>query len=113
MDHLSFAVQRELREVMEADYGLLLDSFIQDSSERLLQLQHACNALDASALRAAAHSFKGSCSNLGALQMAELCRQIEVLAAQGQAQVQAQLVLLEQAFEQVKPLLEQARIELS
>lgn len=112
MDHLSFAVHRELREVMEADYGLLLDSFIVDSHERLQQLQQACEVADAAALRAAAHSFKGSCANLGALQMAELCRHIELLATQGQSQVQPYLVQLEQAFMQVKPLLAEVRRQL-
>lgn len=43
-------------------------------------LKLACSNGAAEDLRQAAHSFKGSCSNMGALQLAELCRELEDLA---------------------------------
>ncbi|MDE1164300.1 MAG: Hpt domain-containing protein [Pseudomonas sp.] len=59
---------------MESDYPLLLDTFINDSETRLGELR---NATHAGALALAAHSFKGSSSNMGALQLAELCHELE------------------------------------
>lgn len=63
-----------LQEVMEGDYPKLLDIFLDDSETRLSQLHEAKNAAE---LGRAAHSFKGSSSNMGALALAELCRQLE------------------------------------
>lgn len=72
--HLDEAVLGALQEVMEQEYPLLLDTFLSDSRVRLQQL-HA--ASDVEALSQAAHSLKGSSSNMGAVQLAELCRQLE------------------------------------
>ncbi len=69
-----------LQEVMEGDYPMLLDAFLNDSEERLRMLQETCAAGEAESLRQAAHSFKGSCSNMGAVVLADLCRQLEELA---------------------------------
>jgi len=63
-----------LREVMEDGYLQLLETFLQDSEKRLSQLHEA---KDPSELGLAAHSFKGSSSNMGAVGLAELCRQLE------------------------------------
>lgn len=65
--HLDSSVLVTLQDVMEDEYPVLLDTFLVDSEERLLILHHAEQAADALALRLAAHSFKGSCSNMGAL----------------------------------------------
>ncbi|SEL73772.1 HPt (histidine-containing phosphotransfer) domain-containing protein [Pseudomonas agarici] len=76
--HLDYDVLGALREVMEDEYPLLLDTFLNDSEKRLGQLHQASNALE---LGRAAHSFKGSSSNMGALYLADLCRQLEERAA--------------------------------
>ncbi|MBA1192543.1 Hpt domain-containing protein [Pseudomonas entomophila] len=67
-------VLSDLREVMEDGYLQLLEIFLEDSERRLLQLH---DAKDASELGQAAHSFKGSSGNMGAVGLAELCRQLE------------------------------------
>ena len=69
-----------LREVMEDEYPVLLDAFLADSEKRLRTLHLACERGDVEQLRQTAHSFKGSCGNMGALQLADLCRQLEELA---------------------------------
>lgn len=68
------AVLDTLKEVMGGDYPELLETFLCDSNERLSQLQRAG---EASELVEAAHSFKGSCSNMGATRLADLCHQLE------------------------------------
>ncbi len=82
--HLDEPALRALQEVMEDDYLLLLDTFLLDSAERLGLLRQGLAQGDAQALRLAAHSFKGSCSNMGAPQLAALCRSLEEQARRGQ-----------------------------
>ncbi|MHC8386162.1 Hpt domain-containing protein [Pseudomonas sp. LB3P14] len=77
--HLDRDVLNALQEVMEDEYPMLLDTFIADSEERLCTLR---NAEDAALLMNAAHSFKGSSSNMGAIRLAELCNELEQLAKQ-------------------------------
>ncbi len=79
-DHLDSNVLATLQEVMESEYPVLLDTFLLDSEERLRLLQNACQNGEAEKLRQAAHSFKGSCSNMGATLLADLCRQMEETA---------------------------------
>ncbi|KJH80989.1 histidine kinase [Stutzerimonas stutzeri] len=80
VDHLDSRVLASLQDVMEAEYPVLLDTFLADSEERLRLLQSAGRSGDAENLRQAAHSFKGSCSNMGAALLAELCRELEETA---------------------------------
>lgn len=75
--HLDSAVLAGLQDIMEDEYPLLLDTFIADSEERLRLLHAALQNADAHELRLAAHSFKGSCSNMGAPLLAQLCKQLE------------------------------------
>ncbi|MCQ4285109.1 Hpt domain-containing protein [Pseudomonas stutzeri] len=83
-EHLDTSVLITLQEVMEAEYPVLLDTFLVDSEERLRLLQTACRSGEAESLRQAAHSFKGSCSNMGAALLAELCREMEESARRDQ-----------------------------
>jgi histidine phosphotransfer protein HptB len=83
-EHLDSSVLAMLQEVMETEYPALLDTFLIDSEERLRLLHAACRAGQAEELRQAAHSFKGSCSNMGAVQLAELCRELEETARRDQ-----------------------------
>ncbi len=82
--HVDCHVLATLREVMEDEFALLLDTFLTDSDERLRLLREAEAQDDASAMRMAAHSFKGSCSNMGAVLLASLCKQLEDLARREQ-----------------------------
>ena len=81
--HLDDAVLKALREVMAEEFPLLLDTFVADSEERLRNLHEALAELDGQALRHAAHSFKGSCGNMGAPALAALCKRLEDAARQG------------------------------
>jgi len=75
LDHVSL---RELKSIMEDDFDLLINTFIGDSNIRVDALKNAVAAQDAQALRAAAHSFKGSSLNICAPDLAELCRLMEL-----------------------------------
>jgi HPt (histidine-containing phosphotransfer) domain-containing protein len=75
--HLDSAVLAALQDVMEDEYPVLLDTYLADSEERLRLLRLALCEADAQGMRLAAHSFKGSCSNMGAPMLACLCKQLE------------------------------------
>ncbi|WP_239481999.1 Hpt domain-containing protein [Zestomonas insulae] len=95
---------------MEDEYPLLLDTFLADSDERLRSLQGALQQADAQAVRLAAHSFKGSCSNMGATRLAVLCRQLEELGRHEQLQPAPELLArIEAEFAIVRILLKSER----
>ncbi|MFJ9989643.1 Hpt domain-containing protein [Pseudomonas putida] len=73
-EHIDRKVLSDLQEVMEDGYLQLLETFLEDSERRLSQLHEA---KDAHELGMAAHSFKGSSSNMGAVGLAGLCQQLE------------------------------------
>ena len=54
--------------------------FCEDSSQVLQRLRAGVKSADADEIRAAAHSFKSSSAYLGALHLAELCKQVETVA---------------------------------
>lgn len=72
--HIDHKVLSDLQEVMEDGYLQLLQTFLEDSEKRLGQLH---GAKDAHELGLAAHSFKGSSSNMGAVGLAALCSLLE------------------------------------
>lgn len=92
MDHLDSSVLAVLQDVMEAEYPVLLDTFLVDSEERLRLLQAACASGEAETLRQTAHSFKGSCSNMGAPLLADLCREVEETARREQLDAVPELI---------------------
>jgi HPt (histidine-containing phosphotransfer) domain-containing protein len=90
--HLDDSVLSTLRDVMEDEYPTLLEVFLKDSDELIHALHQwvspsdagadppQFDPLDLKALGMTAHSFKGSSSNMGAVQLTDLCRQLEELA---------------------------------
>lgn len=75
--HLDYDALNALKEVMEDDFGLLIETYLRDSTDRLLSLQQMIGGENLDAIRRTAHSFKGSSSNLGAVHLASLCAVIE------------------------------------
>ncbi len=77
--HLDYDALNALKDVMEDDFGFLIQTFLQDSSNRLASFNALLSSepFDSDAIRRTAHSFKGSCSNLGALHLATLCSAVE------------------------------------
>lgn len=105
--HLDDAVLSALQDVMAEEFPLLLETFIGDSEERLRGLREALAHADAHALRHTAHSFKGSCGNMGALRLTALCKQLEDLARHGNLGAATPLVAeVESEFASVRRLLE-------
>lgn len=105
--HLNRDVLSTLREVMEDEYPMLLDTFLADSEERLLLLR---KAEDSITLMEVAHSFKGSSSNMGATRLAELCNELEQRAEQKKlAGIEKLVGEIDDEFAVIRPLYEAER----
>src|SRR5688572_8298101 len=58
----------------------LVDQYLAESTSRMAELKDAVERGDASALRLATHSLKGTSSMVGANRMAAICGELEQLA---------------------------------
>ena len=82
--HLDIEALVELEEIMEEEFGTLLEIYMQDAESKLSLMSEALNAGDTNSLREFAHSFKGASCNIGALPLSRLCEDVEQLARTGQ-----------------------------
>lgn len=73
----------ELKDMLGEDFELFLNTFRNDMLIRCDAIQAAVKASDAEALRQAAHSLKGSSSNLGAVGLSNACASLEDQAMLG------------------------------
>ncbi len=106
---LDEAVLANLRTI-DPDGSLLrevVDTFVRIAPLRLGTLRKASTRTDPVALERAAHSFLGSCANLGARRMAELCARIEELGRAGSTEGAREMVkALEAEYQGVRRALE-------
>ncbi len=70
--HVDLDSLAELKEIMDDDFQMLIETYLVDADERVVNIRSAADAEDAVALRQSAHSFKGSSSNIGAELLAQL-----------------------------------------
>lgn len=75
--HIDRVALEELMNVMEDDFPVLVNAYLSDAKIRLESLQQALNNQKPDELRQAAHSLKGSSSNLGAIGLADLLGHME------------------------------------
>ncbi|WP_369601744.1 Hpt domain-containing protein [Hahella sp. SMD15-11] len=77
LSHVDSGALAELREVMEEEFDILIDTFLDDSVDRMQQIREALASGDPVAYSRACHSFKGSATNMGLPRLAALCREGE------------------------------------
>ena len=77
----------ELRALGGADdpefFRSVIEQFLEDVPRHVDSIFQAINNHDAEALLKAAHGFKGSCRNIGAKPLADLCLTLEELGRNG------------------------------
>lgn len=104
-DSLDLRALTELQDIMEEDFTLLIETFISDADDRMNDIVQAVG--DWQRLRRAAHAFKGSSSNIGAIKLAQLCKALEHYAievkedagvAEQVAQIRAEKSLVAEAL---------------
>lgn len=100
--HLDEEALAELQDVMEDEFGTLIRTYLKDSKERIASLKSAMSDGDADAFAKTAHSFKGSCINIGAPRLGELCLQVEKAGLEERlSDAQSLLSAIEVEFQQV------------
>ena len=106
-DHLDHEALAELKEVMEEDFHILLSTYLSDSQVRIDGLKQALNNNDPEQYARAAHSLKGSCINIGAMRLGNLCMSAERAGRAGELHsAPTNLAAIESEFELVSEQLE-------
>ncbi len=82
---LSPTILAEKRSEMKNRGGInwLIDLLLEEIPNYVSELQQAITTGDSETLVLAAHKFKGSCSNVGAISMMDFCKQLEKLGRTG------------------------------
>jgi PAS domain S-box-containing protein len=98
---------RELRMEGEPDpLAELVELFLADTPERIAQMKDSLQRADGHGLEAAAHSLKGSASNLGARNMAADCARLMQGGRKGEFASAAKIVrAIDENFSKVKAIL--------
>lgn len=106
--HLDEEALAELRDVMEDEFDILINTYIMDSSDRIAHLRSALEQEDADRFSKSAHSLKGSCINIGAPRLGELCFEAEKAGHDNRLQEAAGMVdAIESEFRTVEAGLKQ------
>lgn len=109
MASLDMQLISDLKELMEDEFPSLVEIYLHDSVDRMQQIEAAVTAADGDKVRHAAHSLKGSSSNIGAVELVTLCQKLEEMGKANQldaatAQVtliQSELAHVHQALKDV------------
>jgi len=83
MSHLDMAAIGELKDIMEDGFSELVDAFIMDSEEKLEQLKAAISERDTALIGELGHSLKGASSNICAVPLADIYKDIEAAGREG------------------------------
>lgn len=107
------ATLREIEQEGEPDFvAELAQMFLRDARVRFGELREAADAGTSESLRRTAHTLKGSCSNMGAARMAEVCAALQQAGERGdQAQSSELLVRLEAELDRVRAALQSEVLE--
>lgn len=101
-DHVDTDSLAELKDIMEDEFDILIDTFVADSEAKIASLEEIIAEADAEELRKVAHSLKGSSSNVCAAQFSELARQLEHMGKEGSTNGAAEIFAsLKQEFSAV------------
>jgi len=73
MKHLNYDVLNDLAEILEEDFPKIIESFITSSSNILETIPVSLIYDDINSFAIKMHSLKGSCRNIGAECLADLC----------------------------------------
>ncbi len=102
----------DLRQLDEtgALLATLIDHFLAETPQRAAAMRAAIDGGDAAALAALAHSMKGSCGNLGAMRMLQVCAELQAVGRAGElARAGYLLARLEAEFMPVQRILRRQR----
>lgn len=99
-DNVDRSVLQALKASVGEDYiGVMLETFLEETSQLMTDLQKSLSENDAEAFRRAAHSMKSNAATFGATRLSELAKELEVIARAGTlSEVGDRLGVLEEAL---------------
>lgn len=104
--HLDMEALAQLRVIMGDEFSTLIETFENDSIVRIQTIRDAVDSGDPDEIRRAAHSFKGSASNMGAPLLTDYCRSMEERGHAGSTEGCEDLLRqIEAEYQQVKQAL--------
>lgn len=107
LDPAALAALRELNPGDDSFFQDLIQIFLDDSPQRIAEIEQSLVKRDVRQLTLAAHSLKGSSSNFGAERLRALSEQLELLGRQGPlGDAPGQLLALKNEFARVRAALE-------
>lgn len=89
--------------------GELIDTFLEDSSSLMAEMNSALAEKDADSFRRAAHTLKSNAATFGAVQLSALARELEMMGRENNLETGGRLEVLEEAFQLVKSQLVELR----
>ena len=93
----------ELKQIMEEEFGDLLNTFVLDAREKIDDMKSSCQSQDIDSLKKIAHSLKGSSAGVCAPGLSSLAKEVEILANAGEFEnIEAYLPNLDKEFNAVK-----------
>ena len=96
-----------LKEIIEDDLKEILLNFIETSPEMIQKIKLSLQSGDAESLRLHAHSLRGSCANVGAINLPNLCSVLEDKGRDGVTEnLEAKLLAVELELSQVNTFLQ-------
>ena len=98
----------ELKQMSGDDFiNELIDTFLDDAPAMIAEIKSALDANNADAFRRAAHSMKSNAATFGAMQLAALAKELEMLGKENKlADSGDKLKALEEAYVSVREELE-------
>ena len=110
LDHLNYETLESLRSMVREGQPSLLQKVIRiymESSPKLMEtIRHSITLGDAAAMQGAAHSLKSTSGNLGAMMLAEMCKELEAMGRAGTTDNAILLLpVLEDEYERVREAL--------
>ncbi|CAM3665863.1 Hpt domain-containing protein [Parendozoicomonas haliclonae] len=111
MEPVDFSVLDEFKELMgdegEDEVRDLVALYLEDGPVQLEAMRSSLSSGDVETLKRAAHSFKSSCGNIGAIRLQGTCSELEQKAASGElgADCQTLITQAESSFAEVKAAL--------
>jgi len=104
--NIDYDLLNELTVILEDEFPKIIETFIESTTDLLRILSAALKEKDTKLFILKIHSLKGSCGNIGATYLAELCSVNETLAKSGRINdVDPSLEEVSKEFEKVKTVL--------
>jgi histidine phosphotransfer protein HptB len=92
-----------LKESTGADFiSELIDAFLDDAPGLIAQMKSALPAGDAEMFRRATHSMKSNAATFGAMELADLARELEGMGRDRNLEIGNRLEVMEEALQQVE-----------